>query len=86
MRAAAGARSSGKVVIGPALAALEARQASLDAFWTRCPGTAGRAARSYGSQCTPGAWLSLVERRVWDAEVGGSNPPAPIGGGPGHVS
>src|SRR4051812_41240813 len=26
-----------------------------------------------------GAWLSLVERRVWDAEVGGSNPPAPIG-------
>jgi hypothetical protein len=26
-----------------------------------------------------GAWLSLVEHRVWDAEVGGSNPPAPIG-------
>jgi uncharacterized protein YkwD len=25
-----------------------------------------------------GAWLSLVERRVWDAEVAGSNPAAPI--------
>ena len=25
-----------------------------------------------------GAWLSLVERSVWDREVGGSNPLAPI--------
>ncbi len=25
-----------------------------------------------------GAWLSLVERLVWDQKVGGSNPPAPI--------
>jgi hypothetical protein len=25
-----------------------------------------------------GAWLSLVERSVWDREVGGSNPSAPI--------
>ena len=24
-----------------------------------------------------GAWLSLVERLVWDQKVGGSNPPAP---------
>jgi hypothetical protein len=29
--------------------------------------------------CSPvGAWLSLVERSVWDREVGGSNPLAPI--------
>ncbi|NOK61079.1 MAG: hypothetical protein GFH27_549307n62 [Chloroflexi bacterium AL-W] len=27
--------------------------------------------------CIFGAWLSLVERRVRDAEVGGSNPLAP---------
>jgi hypothetical protein len=25
-----------------------------------------------------GAWLSLVERDVWDVEVAGSNPVAPI--------
>ena len=26
---------------------------------------------------TPGAWLSLAERRFWEPKVGGSNPPAP---------
>ena len=34
----------------------------------------------YGASCYPkrvGAWLSLVEHRVWDAGVVGSNPSAP---------
>jgi hypothetical protein len=34
----------------------------------------------------PGAWLSLVERLLWEQDVGGSNPLAPTTpSGPGRI-
>ena len=36
-----------------------------------------KVARSRGQICRSGAWLSLVERLLWEQDVGGSNPLAP---------